>query len=169
MGGEKYLFIKLFYQVINMTSVIGIICIMIAGLSLLFVYNPTLANPHKKLFTNSSVHSSGWRFVRYHPSKFELHWMVHATEWQNIKLLCAKITEQKTEINTWLEHINTTRDVFSRFEYKHVDGRTHFSAIEPLAVSLRHPRAFCNADGSPFCHSFNSCRRHGEKKYPKAS
>jgi hypothetical protein len=53
--------------------------------------------------------------------------------------------------------------LFSTYTYKGSKGGTRRQYLEPLALALRHPKAFCNDDGTYLCRTYEECRARKER------
>jgi hypothetical protein len=100
-------------------------------------------------------------FVKYISSKWEQEWASHANEWTATdQKLCEVVGEKghQDHIATWVKgallsqqgcgpfepYLAQHSDTFSSFEYRDTcTGTLTHRWIEPLAILMRHPEAFC--------------------------
>lgn len=107
---------------------------------------PTSAPPSNGITSESICE---WRFVRYRPSKYELHWV------ENIRVLqgrvCEESNSQSVEAREWIRQAEEnargnsilSSGIFSSLEFRNTcTGQSLVDFIEPLAGLTRSP-VFC--------------------------
>jgi hypothetical protein len=120
-----------------------------------------------------------YAFKHYKPSALESVWAANSVELS--KELCGHLADYIRDgyIDRWIAASDDVKSLrppfeqiadplFSAYTFTGSDGSTRVQYLEPLALALRHPKAFCNDDGTYLCRSYNDCRARKEIGMPHA-